>query len=592
MNTGNNSIVPPVVTDHVPDLTTKVSSSVSGFVTDEFGHPFAAASVQVGNITQLTNHFGYFEIKNVQVVKEAATVTVTCQGNRYYKSIKTYVAREGKSAFFRIKLLPIAANGTTSNSGTFDAAAGGIISTANGLSISFPANSLVDPATGAAYTGTAVISLFYIDPTSSELVKIMPGDLRGIDTSGHLTGLASYGMMVAKIWGNIAGLPPLQIASGKKATISFPIPASISGTAPATIPLWYFDENNGLWKEEGSAVKTGNNYVGDVGHFSFWNCDCSIPSLVNFDCTVLSHSIASVIPLENAIIKLTDLSIPWNFSSVGFTNNLGYVGGRVPANSQFLLEVFPDNSCTGSIYAYNFSTAGTDISLGEITINNTQPSVANITGSVTNCNNAALNSGYMMLYNGLDYFTTPINNGTYSISLALCNSSQQNLVLTAIDPVTGWHSSDINQVINPGANTISSIQACTTAFFSAVSNGYFYRPGDSWSITNRAKMLDIIDANSVSTELADMGNTYKAVFTVDPSTNLVTVTAAAGAAYAPYTQFDAALPSTNPGYTPQWINASQCNNVYDPQTHTYYVRYGYLDFLNRWCVAEEIIQVL
>jgi hypothetical protein len=35
--------------------------------------------------------------------------------------------------------------------------------------------------------------------------------------------------------------------------------------------LWSFDEAKGLWKEEGQAIKTGSNYVGDVSHFSFWN---------------------------------------------------------------------------------------------------------------------------------------------------------------------------------------------------------------------------------------------------------------------------------------------------------------------------------
>jgi hypothetical protein len=51
------------------------------------------------------------------------------------------------------------------------------------------------------------------------------------------------------------------------------IPDKQLSTAPATIPLWYFDEDKGVWQEEGSATKQGNKYIGTVSHFTDWNCD-------------------------------------------------------------------------------------------------------------------------------------------------------------------------------------------------------------------------------------------------------------------------------------------------------------------------------
>lgn len=86
-----------------PDLSTKVTSSVSGFVTDHNDAAVVGAAVKVGIANAITDRYGYFEIKNAQVVKEAATVTVMYAG--YFKAIKTYMAMEGKAAFFRIKLL-------------------------------------------------------------------------------------------------------------------------------------------------------------------------------------------------------------------------------------------------------------------------------------------------------------------------------------------------------------------------------------------------------------------------------------------------------------------------------------------------------
>ena len=88
-----------------PDLTTKVRSSVSGFVTNENDMPVIGASVKVGSITTVTDEYGIFIIRNANVVKNAAVVTVTNPG--YFKGIKTYQGVEGKSVFFRIKLISL-----------------------------------------------------------------------------------------------------------------------------------------------------------------------------------------------------------------------------------------------------------------------------------------------------------------------------------------------------------------------------------------------------------------------------------------------------------------------------------------------------
>lgn len=52
----------------LPDLTSLVRSSVSGFITDEDNSPVEAASVSMGGNTVTTDSDGYFEIKNVDVV--------------------------------------------------------------------------------------------------------------------------------------------------------------------------------------------------------------------------------------------------------------------------------------------------------------------------------------------------------------------------------------------------------------------------------------------------------------------------------------------------------------------------------------------
>ena len=64
--TETNPVSPSPV---LPDLTTQVSSSVSGFVTDPGNNPVEGALVRFGNTTTLTDTYGFFEFNNVMVVK-------------------------------------------------------------------------------------------------------------------------------------------------------------------------------------------------------------------------------------------------------------------------------------------------------------------------------------------------------------------------------------------------------------------------------------------------------------------------------------------------------------------------------------------
>jgi hypothetical protein len=122
--------------NQIPNLTTKINSSVSGFVVDENNQAVAGASVVVYDKTTTTDDYGYFSVKNVNVVKTAAVVTVKKSG--YFPGIKTYIATENKSAFFRVKLIP------KLNSGSFNGLNGGTISLSNGMKIDFPVNGIQD----------------------------------------------------------------------------------------------------------------------------------------------------------------------------------------------------------------------------------------------------------------------------------------------------------------------------------------------------------------------------------------------------------------------------------------------------------------
>lgn len=453
----------------LPDFTTKVSSSVTGFITDENDLPIANALVSMGSATTASDKYGLFELNNVQVIKDAAVVTVIHPG--YFNGIKTYLATDGKAAFFRIKLIPKII------SGTINGVIGGNVTLANGLIVNLPANGVVNATTNAAYTGQVNIAAHWINPTGTELNRTMPGDLRGIDTAGSVKLLTTYGMAAVELTGAAGEL--LQIAPGKKATLTLPLPSALAASAPASIPLWYFDEKSGLWKEEGSAAKTGNSYIGTVSHFSYWNCD--MPSnFVRFNCTITN---GKGIPITNAYVKISVVGDPQR-AGYGYTDSTGYTSGAVPNNAALMLEVFGEYNCLAGLYAKNFTTTTTDVSLGKIVI--PAAASATITGNVTDCSNKPVTNGFIVMQkDGLNFYQPLSNTGTFNFTTAIC-SSTSSLTLIAEDNTALKASAPVNLTLSGGDFQAGTLIACT---FSTLQFLNYSVNGTNYSFTAPADSL-------------------------------------------------------------------------------------------------------
>jgi hypothetical protein len=403
-------------------------------------------------------------------VQNAALVTVSKPG--YFNGIKTFIAAEGKSAFFRIKLI------TKNTAGTFTAATGGTVSLPNGMSIAFPANGIVTAGTNTAYSGTVNVAAYWISPTASDLQSIMPGDLRGIDSAEVLRTLTTYGMAAVEMTGASGQL--LQIDSGRTATLTMPIPAAVAANAPATLPLWYFDEAIGLWKQQGKATKTGNTYVGDVTHFSFWNCD--VPSnFVQFNCTVVDPSNR---PVRSAFVKIYVATEPFN-ARFGYTDSAGYVSGAVPNNASLVMEIYSEPACINNILTRNFTTTTEDISLGNITI--PLANAALITGTVNNCAGSPVTNGYViMTKNGSNFYTNITPTGEFTFNTSLCDVTVP-ITLVAVDISSLQQSNALALTVGTGNNNAGVLAACGTnisQFLNYSINGTNYAitaPSDSLS---------------------------------------------------------------------------------------------------------------
>ena len=426
----------------IPDLTTAVNASVSGFITDENGSALIDASVKAGTVTVITNNFGYFKISNTTFVKSAGFVEVTKPG--FFTGYRTFLPVEGKANFIRLQLVP------KTITGNFSATAGGIVNTADGASVAIPANAVVTVSNNIAYTGTVNVSIHWFNPSDQETTQqTMPGDLRGIDASGYLNTLATYGMLAVELTGD-AG-QKLQIATGKKATLNFPIPVSLQTAAPAFIPLWYFDESNGLWKEDGSANKTGNNYKGDVSHFSFWNCDVPYP-LVNFSVQLVNMQLQ---PLANVLVSINFTGLS-NYFYSGYTDTSGIITGMIPANSDLIMSM--PMVCDPSLFYQNIHTINSNIALGTVAVDLHQST--SLTGTVNNCSGIAITDGYVIITGGGVNNIVAIQNGVFNIATTACINS--NATAIAFNSLTSQQSTPQNITIANGVNNFGIITVCNT----------------------------------------------------------------------------------------------------------------------------------
>lgn len=435
--------------DQPTDLTVKVTAGkISGYVTDENNLPVTNTSVTVGSANTTTDEYGYFEVKNALVGKVAGTVIVNKPG--YFKGIRTFIAKEGGSVMVRIKLI------AKNIAGTIDASTGGTVNVSGGMTIAFPASAVMNAATSAPYTGSVNVAAYWLNPAANDIGLTMPGDLRGINDAGTVKLLTTYGMVAVELTGTSG--EALQIATGKKATLTMPIPSQISGNAPSSLPLWYFDETKGLWKQEGSATKNGNNYVGEVSHFSFWNCD--VPNdYVQLSLTVKD---AAGHPISGAFVRLTANSAINNVA-YGFTDSSGYVQGAVPPNSSILMEIYGGYyNCGTPGYSQTISVGNSDLALGDVTVTS-NTNVATITGNVVNCSSAAVTDGSIVVLENGWYSVYPVNSdGTFSISRILCTSSV-NVSLIAEDHTAGEQSASQTETVVSGNNAVGTLQACGTS---------------------------------------------------------------------------------------------------------------------------------
>lgn len=465
-------------------------TTIYGEVVDEAGVRMPGVTVTAGTSTATTDSRGIFILKNTTVRKGRASLLAKKSG--YFTSARA--TETGKNGTTQVKLHMMA---NTANY-TVSANAGGTVNVTGGASIEFEAGSFLK-ADGSTYVGSVKIAARYLDPDNTNFYNNFSGDNLAQTTTGDEVALISCGVLRVQMQG--ASGEALTLASGKEATLSYPHPTS-QATAPTSMPLWYFDEALGMWKEEGSATLTNGKYIGKVSHFTDWNLD--YPGEYG---TVQMRIVCNGVPIQGVAVKVGGFAHKTGYSDV--EGKLGFF--RCPADKEIEIYV-PSDENNGLYYTNNpvkvTITPNGTTDIGDITLNS--PCPASISGTLVDCDGKPA-EGLVTVTYGTDIRYIYCKGGVYSMAVP----SGVALGVKGMD-VNGNESvqMDILALASGEAKTVDAITVCGPNTNTIVDIAVIAKEGSSMAISPDGTRLATLDYGGALIVYETTGGTTVSLGTV------------------------------------------------------------------------------
>ena len=404
-------------------------------------------TLPTGESTQ-TDEYGVFVFKNVKLDPHGTYIKAEREkGYRFLGS--DYVYPTSGIIHSYIQLIP-----TKNEEGSFQANQGATINVKGGGQIIFAPNSIMDE-NGNDFNGEVYVHAKRLSTDDNKLGDKMPGELRGSRINGNTVVLSSFGMVAVQLFD--ASRNPLNIKANTTAKLISPITNAQLNDAPAEIPMWYFDEDQGLWIEEGTATKVGNNYEANVAHFSWWNCDAPFPVI---------HLCVKVKYQDNTPAPNFEVHISSSLNSgrSGYTDSEGEICGKVAKNTVLTLTVF-DPLCSTPVKTIEIGPFDNDVVLDDIVLDVVNP----LGNGVVTCNGNPVDNAVVVIN-----FVTASNSGTIvlpvndsgAFDMDVNNSICDGLIsaeIFAYDPVNGNASPKQNLDIDNPQNV--DLNICTDCEF-------------------------------------------------------------------------------------------------------------------------------
>lgn len=458
-----------------------VSTGITGTVKTIDGLPIPGAAVTIGEQTVQSAANGTFTIPQVKLPKDRYIISCTKTGYFSQQRGETPPATGAAHVQFTLQVKTI--------THTLQADNGGLAGLPDGSGVELPAGGVVR-ADGSGYSGPVQMSLVHLDPTDPNFAQTIPGgDLQALRTDNSPVILYSYGMLQVEM--ESPGGEKLQLKQGKTSTLTMVIPDEQLATAPATIPLWHFDEAAGIWKEEGSATKTGNRYVGTVKHFSTWNCDDPKQRATIKGCVIPTPGCGGS----------GGAGVPGVMVSVGQTvvntDEKGNYVANVPAGIPFEVSVEPRlNGGKGGV-SQSFPGLAP---LAVVTQDLSLPCAPAVTGRVTTCAGAPMGAFVSMYLDGENIGSAFTDENA---SFRLFAPKGKTVLVRAFDMTGNMAETTVKLPDNDAGKEIGPLRLCAATTHQETSfvidgDGYSNR---QWAMAGGAPTVStgILDANSDET---------------------------------------------------------------------------------------------
>ncbi len=439
--------------------TNPINSSILITVLDPAGDPVKDAVVLIGNLSGQTDDNGLYFFNNADIT-DRAHVKIEKPG--YFNGSRTLYASEGMIQYATVTLLNL------DEVGTFPVASGGLMNVDSKSSLRFPQDAVVK-SDGTPYSGMVHVKAYTIHADDPDLSTKMPGILEGRNLSGEWGMLSSYGMMAVELQSPSG--EELKVKDGKKVQMEIEVPTAMRSDAPGTIPLWYFDEVEGEWQQEGSAVFNGTAYEAEVGHFSIWNCDDWNES-VNWRGQFVDEGGE---PLANMTICMTIVNT--QATRCDNTDDAGIVTGFLPSSE--MVEVKMVGECGNAFFTQQIGPFTADADYGPVTVAFPAQSISVLTGLTVDCEDQPVSDGYAIVSVGTKHYVAAINpvDGSFAQKFLHCDLATAAVVV--VDEKAQKRSQPVYFAYFPEINT-GTIKVCDeleeylTITFEGFTEQYFF----------------------------------------------------------------------------------------------------------------------
>lgn len=228
--------------------------TIVGLVSLVDGEALAGVEIKAGGQTAITDNRGIFTLEEVPV----GTVQVLVNEPAYTRGHRRVVLEDGQSRTISLKVLP------KQTMTLPDASVGGVVTGTDGVRLTFPAGAFRD-ANGDPVAGS--VDVLYALVNTSQNMAAAPGGMIAAQGDDELA-LESFGMVDVTFAQNDE---PLTFDG--TAELSFPLYAGQGFSNGDPVGLYSFDEEAGVWRQEGQGTVQDGQFIADVDHFSWWNCD-------------------------------------------------------------------------------------------------------------------------------------------------------------------------------------------------------------------------------------------------------------------------------------------------------------------------------